>query len=202
MKEPLVKDQDKFVLRLPDGMRERIKAAADRNNRSMNAEIVATLEGVYPAPHADAFSDLELIHLQWHAGEWKTLDYDSWMRFRGGEAPAHIIQRMTDRNNYFVVAVIDKEAGLCNLISNNFKLVNSRVESVADDYLTAEERQEYARIWVNRSPTAEDELRIQFLQEKMRPAFKLPPDAVTKLRTRLQGIADLDVIDKLLPRVS
>jgi hypothetical protein len=42
--------QDKFVLRLPDGMRDRIKAAAEANNRSMNAEIVAALEERYPAP--------------------------------------------------------------------------------------------------------------------------------------------------------
>lgn len=42
--------QDKFIVRLPDGMRDRIKAAADANNRSMNSEIVATLEQKYPAP--------------------------------------------------------------------------------------------------------------------------------------------------------
>lgn len=36
--------QDKFILRLPDGMRERIKVVAELNNRSMNAEIVAILE--------------------------------------------------------------------------------------------------------------------------------------------------------------
>lgn len=48
-------NQDKFVLRLPDGMRDRIKTAAEINNRSMNAEIVATLEEKYPAPSpADA----------------------------------------------------------------------------------------------------------------------------------------------------
>ncbi|MEL6362304.1 MAG: Arc family DNA-binding protein [Pseudomonadota bacterium] len=35
---------DKFMLRLPDGMRERIKAAAAANGRSMNAEIVAQLD--------------------------------------------------------------------------------------------------------------------------------------------------------------
>ncbi len=40
--------QDQFNLRLPDGMRDRIRAAADRNGRSMNAEIVATLEAAYP----------------------------------------------------------------------------------------------------------------------------------------------------------
>jgi predicted HicB family RNase H-like nuclease len=37
---------DQFVLRLPEGMRERIKADADANNRSMNAEIVSRLEGI------------------------------------------------------------------------------------------------------------------------------------------------------------
>lgn len=39
---------DKFMLRLPDGMRERIKRAAETNNRSMNAEIVATLDEAFP----------------------------------------------------------------------------------------------------------------------------------------------------------
>ncbi len=37
-------------MRLPDGMRDRIRSAAEANNRSMNAEIVATLEEKYPAP--------------------------------------------------------------------------------------------------------------------------------------------------------
>lgn len=41
---------DRFQVRLPDGMRDRIKAAAAANNRSMNAEIVATLEEKYPPP--------------------------------------------------------------------------------------------------------------------------------------------------------
>lgn len=39
---------DKFLLRMPDGLRERIKLAAEKSNRSMNAEIVATLEEAYP----------------------------------------------------------------------------------------------------------------------------------------------------------
>lgn len=40
--------QDRFIVRLPDGLRDRIAAAAKANNRSMNSEIVATLEAVYP----------------------------------------------------------------------------------------------------------------------------------------------------------
>ncbi|MCU0904868.1 MAG: Arc family DNA-binding protein [Tabrizicola sp.] len=35
--------QDKFILRLPDGMRDHIRIAAEANNRSMNAEIIARL---------------------------------------------------------------------------------------------------------------------------------------------------------------
>lgn len=38
---------DKFALRLPDGMRGRIAAEAEANNRSMNAEIVARLESSF-----------------------------------------------------------------------------------------------------------------------------------------------------------
>lgn len=41
---------DKFMLRMPDGMRDRIKSAADNNGRSMNAEIVQVLDEHYPAP--------------------------------------------------------------------------------------------------------------------------------------------------------
>ncbi|MDO9639170.1 MAG: Arc family DNA-binding protein [Pseudotabrizicola sp.] len=53
MAAPTARDSEKFVLRLPDGMRDRIKAVADRNNRSMNAEIVAGLEYLYPASGPD-----------------------------------------------------------------------------------------------------------------------------------------------------
>lgn len=49
---------DKFMLRLPDGMRDRVKSAAASNNRSMNAEIISVLQDRYstevsPASEAD-----------------------------------------------------------------------------------------------------------------------------------------------------
>lgn len=50
MEKQPIQPQDKYVVRFPDGMRDRIKAAAEANNRSMNAEIIATLEEKYPAP--------------------------------------------------------------------------------------------------------------------------------------------------------
>ncbi len=51
------RDSDKFMLRLPTGMRDRIKSVAESNGRSMNAEIVAALDEKYPAPVADEVTD-------------------------------------------------------------------------------------------------------------------------------------------------
>jgi len=45
---PTSRESEKYVLRLPAGMRDRIKAAATQNFRSMNAEIVAVLVGAFP----------------------------------------------------------------------------------------------------------------------------------------------------------
>lgn len=39
---------EQVMVRLPDGMRDRIREAAEQNNRSMNAEIVAALEEAFP----------------------------------------------------------------------------------------------------------------------------------------------------------
>lgn len=47
---PTTQPQDKYVLRMPDGLRDRIKAYAERHGRSMNAEIVRILEREFPAP--------------------------------------------------------------------------------------------------------------------------------------------------------
>lgn len=44
MSDKPVRDYDKFMLRLPDGMRSAIAELARKNGRSMNAEIVQILE--------------------------------------------------------------------------------------------------------------------------------------------------------------
>ena len=46
----LVRNQEQFLVRLPDGMRDRIKAKADRAGWSMNEAIVWCLEQHFPAP--------------------------------------------------------------------------------------------------------------------------------------------------------
>jgi plasmid stability protein len=43
---------DKFILRLPDGMREKLARVAERKGRSMNAEVVAALAMYFE--HEDA----------------------------------------------------------------------------------------------------------------------------------------------------
>lgn len=43
-------EAERFQVRMPPGLRDRIKIAAEKSNRSMNAEIVRTLEEAYPEP--------------------------------------------------------------------------------------------------------------------------------------------------------
>jgi hypothetical protein len=49
---------DQFVLRLPDGLRDRIAKAADLNNRSMNSEILflicRSLDEAFKEPKVDS----------------------------------------------------------------------------------------------------------------------------------------------------
>jgi hypothetical protein len=39
---------DKIIIRVPNGMRDRIKRVADSNNRSVNAELLVLLERTFP----------------------------------------------------------------------------------------------------------------------------------------------------------
>ncbi len=49
------RESDKFMLRFPEGMRATIKEAAEKNGRTMNAEIVARLQSSFaPGGHGQA----------------------------------------------------------------------------------------------------------------------------------------------------
>jgi len=39
-----IQEADKYVVRFPEGLRDRVKEQATRNRRSMNAEIVVAIE--------------------------------------------------------------------------------------------------------------------------------------------------------------
>lgn len=41
------RESEKFALRLPEGLRDKIRETANKNLRSMNAEIVIQLEQIY-----------------------------------------------------------------------------------------------------------------------------------------------------------
>ncbi|WP_101341514.1 Arc family DNA-binding protein [Cereibacter azotoformans] len=63
-------EQVQVNFRMPEDLRDRIKQAAERNGRSMNAEIVASLEDAYPAPVspeptlADLYRMMDEIYLE------------------------------------------------------------------------------------------------------------------------------------------
>lgn len=67
MPEQSSQNQDKFIVRLPDGLRDRIRLAAEANHRSMNAEVVALLEENYPAPVPENVTDPAARLLFWLA---------------------------------------------------------------------------------------------------------------------------------------
>ncbi|WP_273280953.1 Arc family DNA-binding protein [Pseudooceanicola atlanticus] len=48
---------EQYTVRFPDGLRDRIRVAAELNGRSMNAEIVATLMEHYPQPEPPGFEE-------------------------------------------------------------------------------------------------------------------------------------------------
>jgi hypothetical protein len=54
---PTTRDSDKYIVRMPEGMRDRIAASAKLNSRTMNAEIVARLQQSFEPP-------IETAHLQ------------------------------------------------------------------------------------------------------------------------------------------
>lgn len=85
---------DKVIVRLPDGMRERIKAAADANNRSMNAEIVSTLAEKYPEP-SGIVDNLKTLHAMLDEIKGDP-SHPRWVDFaRLSDDTLHLIKRET-----------------------------------------------------------------------------------------------------------
>jgi hypothetical protein len=52
---------DQYIVRFPEGMRDRIRDAAKANNRSMNAEIVARLEASFEIDVAEYRADTKRL---------------------------------------------------------------------------------------------------------------------------------------------
>lgn len=74
MTEHSAQNQDKFIVRLPTGLRDRIRLAAETNHRSMNAEVVALLEENYPAPAPDQVTEPAARIMLWLAARIRRRD--------------------------------------------------------------------------------------------------------------------------------
>lgn len=61
-KSVVTRDSDKFMLRLPDGMRKRIADAAEESSRSMNGEIVARLQESFE-PNIASLTWIDLVKI-------------------------------------------------------------------------------------------------------------------------------------------
>jgi predicted HicB family RNase H-like nuclease len=74
--ETASRDLDKFMLRLPDGMRERIAEVAKTNNRSMNAEIISCLSQFYgeDAVTGDSFQERQISLMEQMLDELKEMN--------------------------------------------------------------------------------------------------------------------------------
>jgi len=53
-----VAKQEQFIIRFPDGMRDRIRQTAEENRRSMNSEIIALLEEALEHRHVSVVDDI------------------------------------------------------------------------------------------------------------------------------------------------
>lgn len=61
MNDSAPKQEPPYGLRMPPDLKARVKAAAEANNRSMNAEIVARLEKSLDGPAPDATENINRI---------------------------------------------------------------------------------------------------------------------------------------------
>lgn len=57
------KDSDRFIIRLPDGMRDRIAASAKESGRSMNSEVVARLQASYESTNLASLNWIDLFKI-------------------------------------------------------------------------------------------------------------------------------------------
>lgn len=86
-RQPSPSDQQaRYLLRLPDGLREQIEASAKANNRSMNAEIISRLERSFDlddgltalTARIDELESAQIDHekkLEWAEGQiWRLLE--------------------------------------------------------------------------------------------------------------------------------
>lgn len=194
--------KEQYIVRFPEGMRDRIKKAAEENGRSMNAEIVQALENAYPAPRPE-IAVAPLLHagmivLNWRDSGWHYVDWETWGRFRTSGDYSLITEHQNPRNVYFVVAVFDDKPRIVNVIVHNYLQSHIGYVSAGIDYLSEQETEEYADLMTAISATPDDTRRLKELQDQMSPAFKLPKESIATLRKALATLANEGDVDEVL----
>jgi plasmid stability protein len=71
MSEEPRQPQDKYILRLPDGMRDRLKDEAAKNKRSLNAEIIDRLEATFVMDETMSTHEKEMADIRKTVNELK-----------------------------------------------------------------------------------------------------------------------------------
>lgn len=135
---------DKVVIRLPDGMRERLKRSADNLGRSTNSEIVKRLQSSFED------EDAHVVKLYLDSEVWNALFTDSTVRNMSRHERASEIMRtaylgdgiFTEKSDYVrsfekidelyerIVSLEDRNADLREQIEKDFILYFNKVMQV------------------------------------------------------------------------
>lgn len=82
---------ERFIVRMPDGMRDKIRLEAEKNNRSMNAEIIGRLQHSLADEHFAAEETLQL------AEEVVNLRNQLWMIRQTHASFVQLMEALTER---------------------------------------------------------------------------------------------------------
>ncbi|WP_102866930.1 Arc family DNA-binding protein [Pseudovibrio exalbescens] len=119
------KNKEQFVVRLPDGMRERIASAAKDNNRSMNAEIVARLEDAFSSSRLPDYILNLVDRFKWAISQINAASYDelsvSMVAEGISEASAERLEQVFEGSAYPPFELTDRVARFLNVRSDWLK---------------------------------------------------------------------------------
>lgn len=92
---------DKFVIRLPDGMREKLKDAAKGNKRSLNSEMISRLEAsLNPQP----FTEQVFVEADEPRGWMPAMGVAAWYR---GDSKLYVIMGLEVRGGNELYAKLE-----------------------------------------------------------------------------------------------
>jgi Flagellar capping protein len=179
---------DQFPLRLPDGLRERIKASADQSGRSMNAEIIARLESSYesnvdPKALSAAFSIAEDMRARVEA-QWDYL--------------RKVDEDLNEERRKMFAALKERRKEIADYIWEKRAAVREEIRRRTERLLEGEERlRERQRLFLARMSERKEELyrRERELDEAITRFNSREKELATVIRSLTKGATDLSSED-------